>query len=204
VKLEDDRHLSRVLRRLLTVAKVERAELYASDLTRKPITWHDLRATGLTWLAVRGEEPLRIKQRAGHTAFAMTEKYIREGEAVRDGFGDVFPPLPEDLLGGVSLAESLSGPPDAHDTASNKPDATVEAPGIEGGTMPGIKVFPGENTPSSGSETGPNAGNRSEQSESKHAAESALAVALERASMAGEWALVAQLARELEARRLGF
>ena len=58
------------------------------------MTWHDLRATGLTWLAIRGDDPLKIKQRAGHSAFSTTEGYVRQAEAVRPDFDDVFPSLP--------------------------------------------------------------------------------------------------------------
>lgn len=32
-----------------------------------------LRATGLTWMAVRGDDPLKIMQRAGHTSFQTTQ-----------------------------------------------------------------------------------------------------------------------------------
>src|SRR4051812_41177762 len=60
---------------------------------RPSITWHDLRATGLTWLAIRGDEPLKIMQRAGHERFETTQRYVREAENLRDGFGEVFPPL---------------------------------------------------------------------------------------------------------------
>jgi integrase len=52
-----DRHMSRDLRLWLTRAGVTRPELHHGSATRKPLTWHDLRATGLTWLAVRGDEP---------------------------------------------------------------------------------------------------------------------------------------------------
>ena len=44
-------------------------------------------------MAVRGDEPLRIKQRAGHTTFSTTEGYIREAENLRDAFGEVIPAL---------------------------------------------------------------------------------------------------------------
>ncbi len=81
---------------------VEREELFTTDATRKAITWHDLRATGITWCAVRGDEALKLKQRAGHSGFATTEVYIREAENMRAGFGVVFPPLP--------LALSKRGP----------------------------------------------------------------------------------------------
>ena len=45
-------------------------------------------------MAVRGDDRLKIKPRAGHTTFSTTEIYIREAEAVREGFGEVFPTLP--------------------------------------------------------------------------------------------------------------
>ena len=62
------------------------------------MTFHDLRATGITWCAVRGDEPLKIKQRAGHSTFSTTEGYIREAENLGGSFGQVFPPLPPSLL----------------------------------------------------------------------------------------------------------
>jgi integrase len=99
ITLPSERAMARNLRRWLWKAGVRREELHRGSPTRKPMTWHDLRATGATWMAVRGDDPLKIKQRCGHTTFATTELYIREAEAVREGFGDVFPPLPEELLG---------------------------------------------------------------------------------------------------------
>jgi hypothetical protein len=44
-------------------------------------------------------EPLAIMQCAAHEDFATTQIYIRIAEALREGFGDVFPPLPQSLLG---------------------------------------------------------------------------------------------------------
>lgn len=98
-----EKHLAPMLRRHLRLAGVTRADLFAGDRTRRRLRFHDLRATGLTWMAIRGDDPLKIKQRAGHATFSTTEGYIREAEAVRDGFGDVFPELPPAL---VSSAES--------------------------------------------------------------------------------------------------
>ncbi len=86
-----------LLRQHLRTAQVTRAELFESDAHRKHVTFHDLRATGITWCAVRGDDPLRIKQRAGHKAFSTTEIYIREAENLREGFGEPFPTLPGDL-----------------------------------------------------------------------------------------------------------
>jgi hypothetical protein len=45
-------------------------------------------------MAVRGDDPLKIKQRSGHASFSTTEMYIREGGAVREGLGEPFPVLP--------------------------------------------------------------------------------------------------------------
>lgn len=44
-------------RAALRTAGVGRRELFANDRTRKWITFHDLRATGITWMAIRGHDP---------------------------------------------------------------------------------------------------------------------------------------------------
>ena len=49
-------------------------------------------------MAIRGDDPLKIQQRAGHTTFEMTQKYIRTAEAVGEVIGAVFPALPDSLL----------------------------------------------------------------------------------------------------------
>ena len=104
--------LSRKLKRYLGKAGVERSELFASDPTRKAITFHDLRATGITWMAARGDDPLRIKQRAGHATFSTTEGYIREAENLGASFGELFPSLPENIVtitSGTLFAEPSAG-----------------------------------------------------------------------------------------------
>ena len=94
-----DRKLSRQLQRCLRLAEVDRADLFIDDATRKSMTAHDLRATGVTWAALRGDDVLKIKQRAGHKLFSTTEIYIREAENLRAvNFGTPFPPLPADML----------------------------------------------------------------------------------------------------------
>lgn len=98
-ELRNEQDMARALRRYLKKAGVERHELHHRTPTTRPMRWHDLRATGVSWMAVRGDDPLKIQQRAGHTDFATTQKYIRLAEALREGFGEVFPPLPSELLG---------------------------------------------------------------------------------------------------------
>jgi integrase len=91
--------LSRKLKLYLKRAGVTRSDQFKSDATRKAITFHDLRATGITWMAARGDDPLRIMQRAGHADFETTKIYMREAENLAATFGDVFPVLPVDLMG---------------------------------------------------------------------------------------------------------
>ena len=85
------------LRTYLMRAGITRADLFVTDATRRAITFHDLRATGITWCAVRGDDPLKIMQRAGHADFETTKIYLREAENLSQGFGSPFPTLPEDL-----------------------------------------------------------------------------------------------------------
>jgi integrase len=99
--------LSPRLRQYLAWAGVTRAELFAGDKTRKAITWHELSATGITWMAIRGDDPLKIQRRAGHGDLSTTQGYIREAENLTGPIGAPFPPLPAVL---VSLRESLEGP----------------------------------------------------------------------------------------------
>lgn len=86
--------LAKGLRVYLIAAGITRPELLARGPTRRWITFHDLRATGITWMAVRGDDPLKIRQRVGHEHVATTERYIRVAEELRPGFGAVFPRLP--------------------------------------------------------------------------------------------------------------
>lgn len=104
--------LAPFLRRCLETAKVKRADLFANTKTQRQITFYDLRATGITWMAIRGDNPQVIQRRAGHTTFQTTEGYIREAENLnRVTFGVPFPPLPKSLLGDdpESSPESSSG-----------------------------------------------------------------------------------------------
>ncbi len=63
-----------------------------------PLTFHDLRGTGVTWMALRGDEPLVIQQRAGHANFATTQRYLREAETLGSDETEPFSPLPAQLL----------------------------------------------------------------------------------------------------------
>lgn len=87
--------MSERLRRYLLLAGVTRAELHvpASDAARKPFSWHDLRGTGLTWWAARGDSPAALMQRAGHVVMSTTMGYVRLAESMSRGIKRPFPAL---------------------------------------------------------------------------------------------------------------
>lgn len=97
--------LSTRLRQYLRWAGVHRAELYRTTATSKQVTWHDLRATGATWMAIRGDEPQRIMARCGHENMATTMGYVREAESLNVPRHTVFPVLPAALNCPPELSE---------------------------------------------------------------------------------------------------
>jgi integrase len=94
IDLPSERDMARGLRRWLRNAGIERRSLLNNSPGVRQIRFHDMRATGVTWMAIRGDDPLKIQQRAGHTEFATTQDYIRDAEPLRGGFGEPFPQLP--------------------------------------------------------------------------------------------------------------
>lgn len=93
------------LRADLLAAGVTRRELHEAcdDPPREWMTAHDLRTTGITWMAVEGvRQPLEIMARAGHAELAQTQGYIDTAALVRRGYGAVFPQTPASLLEEVS------------------------------------------------------------------------------------------------------
>jgi integrase len=97
LRMPPDEDRAELLRKHLTVAGCTRPALEA-DALRAPMKFHGLRDTCLSHMAVRGDDPLRIQWRAGHTQFATTQKYIDQARKVAGGFGSPFPPLPGNLL----------------------------------------------------------------------------------------------------------
>lgn len=202
--------LSRKLRFYLEKAGVTRAELFAEDDdTRKAITFHDLRATGITWMAARGDDPLRIKQRAGHSAFTTTEGYIREAENLGASFGTVFPALP-DLGKGfgevlpVANTEATIQPktrdPGWAQQGLNEATEPPSEPGKHGGSQLTPPACATERTPPSG--TLVDGSRRSDTGVAQpDAVELALTEALTSATAAGRFDVVAQLASEITTRR---
>jgi len=95
------------LRKYLDWSGIKRADLFADDETRRPISFHDLRHTGITWRALRGDDPLKIQRAAGHDDLKTTQRYINEAQTFEgQSFGEPFPSVPVSLL---SIYGSNSG-----------------------------------------------------------------------------------------------
>jgi integrase len=97
-RVRQPHNLARLLRAQLERAGLDRADLYADDDSRRPFTFHDLRATGITWMAMRGDSPADIMERVGHSNLGTTERYIRRGRLLVSRRERVFPTLPPRLL----------------------------------------------------------------------------------------------------------
>jgi integrase len=110
-------NLSAGLKRWLATANVDRPALTSKGPSERPIRFHDLRATGLTWMAVRGDEPQKIQARAGHTEFKTTQLYIRQAEVHGDGFGEPFAPLPARLVERFVYGVSSTAEESSNETA---------------------------------------------------------------------------------------
>jgi len=206
---------SKNLRQYLVWAGCDRAELFADDETRKPLTFHDLRSSYATWSAVRGDSPLTIKQRCGHRSFTTTEIYIRLAESFADGFGEPFPELPATALGinsaSTDEARRISAdfrlPRRYSNAATWKNSAAGWAnrdlkPHMGDGEDPREPTKDGVAS-SDGADAGGLSASRDPKPEQAiDGVELALAKALEAATREGRWDLVGQLARELENRRL--
>ncbi len=87
-----------LLRDDLERAGVSRAALFEDTPTVKQITLYDLRASGITWRTLRGDEPRVIQQEAGHEKYATTEGYVRAARLYRGKVGEPFPTLPPDVV----------------------------------------------------------------------------------------------------------
>ncbi len=97
------------LRADLVTAKVDRHALHHQRKGARALRFHDLRATGITYMAMRGDTDNAVRERAGHTDFATTLLYIRRGHlAGGASIGDPFSPLPASLTGIVQQSSTVA------------------------------------------------------------------------------------------------
>lgn len=115
-----EKDLARRLRKYLELAGCKRPELQARNAHRVPMRFHDLRATGITWMAMRGDDAIHIQELAGHKSIVTTEKYIRKVRRIRGSeWGAPFPPIPVMVVG----AKAASNPVEKSDMAPSRPKA---------------------------------------------------------------------------------
>ena len=104
------RGLASYLRADLLTAGVDRAALHEKKKGSRMMRFHDLRATGITYLALRGASDNDVRDRAGHSQFKTTLEYIRRGQQAHGAtLGDPFAPLPDQLTGRIELSQDSSG-----------------------------------------------------------------------------------------------
>lgn len=97
------------LRDHLRRAGVTRPALFENSATMKHVRLYDLRATGITWRTLRGDDARVIQRHAGHEKYSTTEGYVREAEDYRGKLGEVFPPVFKALLDRAHPASNRSG-----------------------------------------------------------------------------------------------
>lgn len=127
--LGDERELAAILRKDLLDAGITRRELHenSNDPPREWMTLHDLRTTGITWMAVQGvRPPFEIMARAGHRQLQQTQGYIDRASLIRRGYGQAFPTLPTSLLAQTS---ALAFPEDFPESGAKTSRNMAEAHG---------------------------------------------------------------------------
>lgn len=198
--------LSRKLRSFLKLAGVTRADLFTPDATRRQINWyHATRSSGLTWCAARGDEPVKMMYRAGHTDFKTTLLYVREAENHAANFGVAFPPLPAALLD-VRDTYRATGDICEPKLCAITQENTWAQQDLNDKVGNHLSNYPHESANATPDQGSPNYGEKPlsgvlAQTLAQTALDDALATALRAAATAGRFDLVAQLATELQARR---
>lgn len=182
-----DYGVASLLRKDLLAAGCHRAELHKGGKGRKRMTFHDLRATGATWQAQRGDAPQRVQSRLGHSDFRTTMIYVREAET--SGINEpVFPALPPRLVGHSIGPLATPEGTQAHDFRA----LMVGTVGLEATAEAAVSARTNDEKA------------RTEQNgvaNGDHLS-MALADAIRAATAAAQWAVVAELARIVD-RRLG-
>ncbi len=88
-----------------------------------------LRASTVTWMAVRRDTTEQIWQRVGHEDWKTMRKYLRVAEALAEGFGVPFPPLPQGLI----------VPPESSDLSSESNLSCGKNSGADGTRTRGLR-----------------------------------------------------------------
>jgi integrase len=136
------RKLAETLRAHLLVAGVDREALHVERKNALRLRFHDLRATGITYMAIRGDTDNDVRERAGHADFKTTQVYIRRGHLAAGGsVGDPYAPLPVELfessieLSGVIVGDQNLSSGDAGSAGAGE-GIRILFPSAEGSSLP--------------------------------------------------------------------
>lgn len=190
------------LRTHLALAKVSHPRLIEDSSTRMPVGFRSWRDTGITWAAIDGVDVHKLQRRAGHDDINTTLGYVKEAEDRDKLRGKAFPTLPNELVWtsdwtnrSASTRETRASVVPEEGVESSETahiDVRSRASGDDAETTPADPTSKGDDEDAFGPAIGPTA----------DGVDAALTRALDAASTAGRFDVVAQLVRELEARRL--
>jgi len=205
-------HLADQLRTDLETAGVNRPELTKVTKNRKRIRAHDLRATFVTVSLANGKSEQWVMDRTGHRSSGMIQRYRRAARTWEETRLGSLLSL-DSLLFGTGFDTGHGGDEGKADEKVNDSDGCTRgdlnphafgAPEPKSHAEPSDTVTTRKDSPRP-DETGgdPDGQCQSEGQSAKRSdpVEEALADALRGATAAGQWDTVAQLARELQARR---
>jgi integrase len=207
-----DTDRARLLRAHLLAAGVKRTALHEDGTNRRKLRVHDLRGTFVTLSLANGKTETWVADRTGHKSSIMINRYRRQSRTAAElnlgSLGALDSAIPE-LRRGPSPTGSPTKGGSGTPQKSRKQQKTSTTGSIAQPVEQWIfnpsddrekSGFDGENATSDAPDVasrGPSMGDEIDP------VECALAKALERASAAGEWAVVAALTGELAARRSG-
>jgi hypothetical protein len=219
-----ERKTSGLMRAHLKTAGVTHARLFTDDATQMPIGFRSWRDTGITWLALAAVDVVKMQRRAGHDGIQTTMGYVKNAEDLSGTIGAPFPELPRNL---VWPNDWPSGNREAGKIGSrgfrrgdSKTSKRRSSTGYRALSRPErlARATTTAEDPAATESFGEGVGRtevapsilngttrRADELEAFGPAdpvEAALARALDAAAAAGRFDVVAQLARELEARRL--
>jgi hypothetical protein len=188
----------------LVTAGIERPSLFSGNEDTLPADFRALRTTGAMWAALSGLDGRALERRIGHSSgTASTDRYVGVAEDVTGGaIGTPFPPLPDSLISATLLATKNTKPRFRGAFTSGEGgirNLHAEYTEVTNGTIPASSLPEVERLVTDDDISN---GDVTEKMTETLLTVSALEFALVEASKGGRFDVVAQLATELQARRL--
>jgi hypothetical protein len=199
-------HLAEKFREHLTAAGLDRAELHATTQTHVRANFRSCRDSGITWLAMSGLGVDKICRRAGHDDVSTSMGYVKLAEDLSGTLGVPFAPLPSTLAAASRTACSpLPISPAFWPSEKESGKSSIEFEREKG--FETIEIVQLSNNRDELAPTEPARVDLSPRPQVDHwpnsnVGQDPLERALLLAAEAGQFAVVAQLAAELQARRL--